>query len=49
MKLFAAIHVPEKFGSRPAFIGNFDLSSIHSAGDGAAGSDQASFARSQQR
>jgi hypothetical protein len=23
MKLFAAIHVPEKFGSRPAFIDDF--------------------------
>jgi hypothetical protein len=25
MKLFAAIHVPEKFGSRPAFIDDFGL------------------------
>jgi hypothetical protein len=23
MKLFVAIHVPEKFGSRPAFIDDF--------------------------
>jgi hypothetical protein len=27
MKLFAAIHVPEKFGSRPAFIDDFGLPS----------------------
>jgi hypothetical protein len=25
MKLFVAIHVPEKFGSRPAFIDDFGL------------------------
>jgi len=26
MELFAAIHVPEKFGIRPVFIGDFDPS-----------------------
>jgi len=26
MKLFAAIHVPEKFGIHPVFIGDFDQS-----------------------
>jgi hypothetical protein len=25
MELFAAIHVPEKFGSRPVFIDDFSL------------------------
>jgi hypothetical protein len=39
MKLFAAIHVPEKFGSRPAFIDDFGLpskkASNHSPGGGA--------------
>jgi hypothetical protein len=27
MERFAAIHVPEKFGIRPIFIGDFDLPS----------------------
>jgi hypothetical protein len=27
MKFFAAIHVPEKFDSHPAFIGDFGLPS----------------------
>jgi hypothetical protein len=44
MELFAAIHVPEKSGFHPVFIGNFDLLSNHSTGDGVAGSGQASFA-----
>jgi len=26
MELFAAIHVPEKFGIHPVFIGDFDQS-----------------------
>jgi len=26
MELFAAIHVPEKFGIRPVFIGDFNQS-----------------------
>jgi len=26
MELFAAIHVPEKFGSHPGFIGDFNRS-----------------------
>jgi hypothetical protein len=42
MKLFAAIHVPEKFGSHPAFIDDFGLpskkASNHSAGCGGSGS-----------
>jgi hypothetical protein len=41
MKLFAAIHVPEKFGSRPVFIDDFSLppkkASNHSAGYGGSG------------
>jgi hypothetical protein len=41
MKLFAAIHVPENFGSRPAFIDDFSLppkkASNHSAGCGGSG------------
>ena len=42
MKLFAAIHVPEKFSFRPAFIDDFGLpskkASNHSPGGGATGS-----------
>ncbi|MGA2181079.1 MAG: hypothetical protein ABSH15_16045 [Verrucomicrobiota bacterium] len=42
MKLFAAIHVPEKYGSRPAFIDDFGLrsknASNRSAGCGGSGS-----------
>jgi hypothetical protein len=42
MELFAAIHVPEKFGSGPAFIDDFGLPSEkapnHSAGYGGSGS-----------
>jgi hypothetical protein len=39
MKLFVAIHVPEKFGSRPAFIDDFGLPAkkAHSAGCGGSG------------
>jgi hypothetical protein len=31
MELFAAIHVPEKSGSRPAFIDDFGLPSKHAS------------------
>jgi hypothetical protein len=36
MELFAAIHVPEKLGSRPAFIDDFGLPSKNASNRSAA-------------
>jgi predicted outer membrane repeat protein len=36
MEFFAAIHVPEIFGSRPAFIGDFGLPSKNASNRSAA-------------